>query len=180
MTTLLRKPTGTNGKVHDITPATAGWGYVGFGLYRLVPGETVAEPTGDTEVILVLVEGRARIGAGERGLRRARRAHGRLRGHAAALRLRAERLGLVGDGHHRLHAGGLRRAGRGRPPGPGDRPDGIAPVTRGKGANTRHIHPIAMEERDVADSLWSPRSSPPRATGRATRRTGTTRTTFRA
>ena len=26
-------------------------------------------------------------------------------------------------------------------------------MTRGKGANTRHIHPIAMEERDVADSL---------------------------
>ncbi len=29
---LLRKPTGTNGKVHDITPESAGWGYVGFGL----------------------------------------------------------------------------------------------------------------------------------------------------
>ena len=32
-------------------------------------------------------------------------------------------------------------------------PAGIERVTRGKGANTRHIHPIAMEERDVADSL---------------------------
>jgi len=32
-------------------------------------------------------------------------------------------------------------------------PDGIDRVTRGVGTNTRYIHPIAMEERDVADSL---------------------------
>ena len=45
MTTLLRKPTGTNGKVHDITPANAGWGFVGFGLYRefYVPGRSTKE-----------------------------------------------------------------------------------------------------------------------------------------
>ena len=59
MADLLRKPSGTSGKVHDITPASAGWGYVGFGLYRLKAGESAAEPTGETEVILVLVEGKA-------------------------------------------------------------------------------------------------------------------------
>ncbi|MEL6745870.1 MAG: 5-deoxy-glucuronate isomerase, partial [Pseudomonadota bacterium] len=32
-------------------------------------------------------------------------------------------------------------------------PDNIGNETRGTGANTRHIHPIAMEEKDVADSL---------------------------
>ena len=58
MTDLLRKPTGTAGKVHDITPETAGWGYVGFGLYHLEAGESDAEDTGDREVILVLVEGK--------------------------------------------------------------------------------------------------------------------------
>jgi 5-deoxy-glucuronate isomerase len=66
VTDLLRKPTGTTGKVHDITPETAGWGYVGFGLYRLAAGETVAEPTRGREVILVLVEGKAEIGAGDK------------------------------------------------------------------------------------------------------------------
>ncbi len=45
MTDLLRKPTGTAGKVHDITPETAGWGYVGFGLYHLEAGESDAEDT---------------------------------------------------------------------------------------------------------------------------------------
>ena len=32
MTDLLRKPTGTTGLVHDITPENAEWGHVGFQL----------------------------------------------------------------------------------------------------------------------------------------------------
>ena len=34
MPNLKRAPIGTSGKVHDITPNNAGWGYVGFGLYH--------------------------------------------------------------------------------------------------------------------------------------------------
>ena len=70
MSDLLRHPNGTTGKVHDITVASArgpkspDWGYVGFGLYRLKAGETAAEQTGDREVILVLVEGKAEISGG--------------------------------------------------------------------------------------------------------------------
>ena len=64
MADLLRKPVGVNGKVHDITPESAGWGYVGFGLYRLEAGQSAAEVTGDREAILVLVEGKARLTAG--------------------------------------------------------------------------------------------------------------------
>ncbi|MEO1962062.1 MAG: 5-deoxy-glucuronate isomerase, partial [Paracoccus sp. (in: a-proteobacteria)] len=37
---LLRKPFGTRGKVHEITPQSAGWRYVGFSLYRLRAGDT--------------------------------------------------------------------------------------------------------------------------------------------
>ena len=44
---LLIHPSGDTGKVHDVTPASAGWGYVGFGLYRLQPGQSAAEATGD-------------------------------------------------------------------------------------------------------------------------------------
>src|SRR3954454_2777525 len=61
MPQLLRKPFGGHGKVHEITPTLAGWRYVGFSLYRLRPGETAAEVTGDREVILVMVEGKARL-----------------------------------------------------------------------------------------------------------------------
>ena len=68
MSKLLVKPHGTSGKVHDMTPKSAGWGYVGFGLYRLAAGETAAEVTGDREVILVLVEGHAHIHGRRAGL----------------------------------------------------------------------------------------------------------------
>ena len=65
MTSLLRRPFGSHGKVHEITPASAGWRFVGFSLWRLRKGETAFEANGDREVILVLVEGRARLsGAG--------------------------------------------------------------------------------------------------------------------
>ena len=63
MPNLLIKPTGTHGKVHDTTPSSAGWGYVGFALYRLTPGDTVTEQTHDREAIIVMVEGHAHIHA---------------------------------------------------------------------------------------------------------------------
>lgn len=59
MAHLLRKPFGSHGKVHEITPQLAGWRYVGFSLYRLRSGEKVGETTGDREVIIVMVEGKA-------------------------------------------------------------------------------------------------------------------------
>ena len=66
MSDLLKKPFGTHGKVHEITPQSAGWRYVGFSLYHLRAGERAAELTGDREVILVMVEGKAQIwGAGQ-------------------------------------------------------------------------------------------------------------------
>ena len=64
MADLLKKPFGTRGKVHDITPASASWQYVGFGLYHLRAGDKAAEATGEREVILVMVEGKAQITGG--------------------------------------------------------------------------------------------------------------------
>ena len=70
MPDLLLKPTGTRGKVHEVTPASAGWGYVGFTLYRLEPGDVAEEATGEEEVILVIVEGKAKVEAAESALAR--------------------------------------------------------------------------------------------------------------
>jgi 5-deoxy-glucuronate isomerase len=58
---LLVKPRGAHGRVHHVTPQNAGWTYVGFDLYRLSPGETASAQTGDREVCIVFVSGRARI-----------------------------------------------------------------------------------------------------------------------
>jgi len=153
MPNLLRKPTGQSGKVHDITPESAGWGYVGFGLYHLAAGETAAEATGDTEVILVLIEGKATINAagqdwGEMGDRM--NVFDRTAPHAlyvpggqdwTATATTACTLAVCAapaKGGHKA-----RRLG----------PEGVALTPRGKGKNTRYINNIAMEDRDTCDSL---------------------------
>lgn len=55
---------GGDGRVVHITPDSAGWTYVGFDLYRLAPGQGLAGATGEREVCLVLVSGRAAVAGG--------------------------------------------------------------------------------------------------------------------
>lgn len=63
MPKLLAKPTGKTGRVHHITPASAGWTYVGFDLHRLSPGDAVAAAAADREVCIVIVSGKATVTA---------------------------------------------------------------------------------------------------------------------
>jgi 5-deoxy-glucuronate isomerase len=153
VTNLLVRPKGSMGKVHDITPASAGWSYVGFGLYRLTPGETVAEPTGGTEVILVLVEGKARICSSEIDF-------GELGDRMDVFERKPPHAVYIPDNSDWSATAATpctlavcTAPGKGghssRIIGPAD----IALTERGRGTNTRYIHAIAMEERDVADSL---------------------------
>lgn len=153
MADLLKKPFGTHGKVHDITPQSAGWRYVGFGLYRLRPGETVGEATGGNEVILVMVEGKATFTAagqdwGELGDRM--NVFEKTPPHClyvpndqsweatATTDCTIAVCAAPGKSGHEA-----RRIG----------PDGITLTERGKGVNTRYINNIAMEAEDYCDSL---------------------------
>ncbi len=153
MSQLLRKPFGTHGKVHEITPQSAGWRYVGFSLYRLRAGEAVAEATGANEVILVMVEGKAAITAagqdwgvlGERmDVFEKTPPHCLYVPNGQEWRAEATTDCVIavcaapGKGGHVA-----RRLG----------PEGITLTQRGKGPNTRWINNIAMEAEDVADSL---------------------------
>lgn len=153
MPDLLRKPSGSHGKVHDITPGDAGWHYVGFALHRLKAGESVAEVTGDREVILVMVEGKAKVeGAGQDWGELGERMDVFEKTPPHCLYLpngmdwRAEATtdctiavcSAPGQGGHEA-----RRIG----------PDGITLTERGKGVNTRYINNIAMEAEDYCDSL---------------------------
>jgi 5-deoxy-glucuronate isomerase len=153
MPDLLVRPKGTQGKVHDITPASAGWSYVGFGLYRLKTGDQAHEVTGETEVILVLVEGRARIVADDAdfGLLGDRMdVFERTPPHAVYV--------PAGAQWHLVAATDCTVAVCAAPGRPGRAaevigPAGVVQSQRGKGANTRFVNAIAMEDRDVADSL---------------------------
>lgn len=153
MNHLLRVPFGTHGKVHDITPANAGWRYVGFSLYRLRAGDTASEATGEREVILVMIEGKARVqGAGQDWGTLGERMDVFEKTPPHCLYLpdrtdwtaRAETDCVIAvcsapgkSGHE------ARRIG----------PDGITLTERGTGTNTRYINNIAMENEDYADSL---------------------------
>ncbi|HCM08916.1 MAG TPA: 5-deoxy-glucuronate isomerase, partial [Alphaproteobacteria bacterium] len=64
MADLLVKPT-SGTAVHDITPQSAGWGHVGFGLHDLGPGGVI-EGSGDgNELCIVLLSGAASLKAGD-------------------------------------------------------------------------------------------------------------------
>ncbi|EBA07490.1 5-deoxy-glucuronate isomerase [Sagittula stellata] len=159
MTHLLRKPSGTSGQVQNVTienartPDSPDWGYVGFDLWRLSPGETAKGETGDLEVILVLVEGKAEVtGAGvsfgELGDRMS--VFDRTPPHAVYVP-KATTWEAAATTDCTLAV--CSAPATGDYPAAQISPEGVDLVTRGKGANTRYIHPIAMEERDVASSL---------------------------
>jgi 5-deoxy-glucuronate isomerase len=61
MSQLRLKPASSDGLVQRVTPASAGWTYVGFEVHDLAEGAALAAETGDREVCLVLVAGRARV-----------------------------------------------------------------------------------------------------------------------
>ena len=153
MADLLKKPFGTRGKVHQITRESAGWRYVGFSLYRLKAGDEAAEVTGDLEVILVMVEGKAAITGGGQDwgvLGDRMNVFEKTPPHCLYLpngtdwAAKAETDCVIGVctapgiGGHKA-----RRIG----------PDGITLTERGTGTNTRHINNIAMENEDYCDSL---------------------------
>ncbi len=153
MADLLRKPNGSTGKIHDISAEGAGWKYVGFGLYHLKEGETTSELTGDREVILVLVEGKAGISAngmsfGILGERMS--VFDRIPPHCVYVPNGSE---WTATATTDLTLAVCTAPGKGGYEAAIIGPDGIELEERGKGANTRYIHNIAMENRDVADSL---------------------------
>ena len=153
MVDLLRKPISTAGKVHDITPESAGWKYVGFALYHLKAGEQLREATGAREIILVMVEGKAQITGGGQDwgvLGDRMNVFEKTPPHCLYLPngtdwdACAETDCVIaicsapGQGGHQP-----RRIG----------PDGITLTKRGTGVNTRFINNIAMEAEDYCDSL---------------------------
>ena len=154
MIDLLIKPSGVRGKVHDITPASAGWRYVGFGVYRLAAGDQVAESTGEREALLVLVEGKATFSAGGRTLGELGERRSVFDGgppysvylpEGSDWRAQATTECTLAVCHAPAKGGShpLRVIA----------PDEVQRVQRGKGANARTIHPILMEDRDWAGRL---------------------------
>lgn len=153
MPDLLRKPFGARGKVHQIKPESAGWRYVGFSLYRLKAGDSAAEATGEREVILVMVEGKARISGAGRDwgtLGERMDVFEKTPPHCLYLPNDSD-WEAVAETDCVLAVCSAPGMGRHEPRRIG--PDGITLTERGKGTNVRHINNIAMENEDYCDSL---------------------------
>jgi 5-deoxy-glucuronate isomerase len=150
---LKRSPAGPLGHVHAITPEDAGWQYVGFDLHRLQPGDTVSAETGGREAILVLVEGKASVMACGRDfgtLGQRMDVFERTPPHCAYVPSGGE---WSARAETPCTLAVCSAPGQGAHPAQIIGPAGIPLTERGKGTNTRYIHNIAMEDRDVADSL---------------------------
>ncbi|MEM0899826.1 MAG: 5-deoxy-glucuronate isomerase [Pseudomonadota bacterium] len=157
MSDLLIKPLADHGKVHDITIESArtskspDWSYVGFSLYRLKAGEIATEQTNDQEAIIVIVEGKASTSIGSEDF-------GELGNRMSVFEREKPACFYAPPGSAwTVKATTECTIAVCSAPGKGNHPARVLDVpdlvTRGKGANTRYIYPIAMEESDVADSL---------------------------
>lgn len=154
MPNLLRKAgKEKQGQLHHITPESANWGYVGFDLHVLQAGESCSAETGDREVILVLVEGKANISAGGESF-------GELGERMNVFeQLPPHCLYVPGGSEWSAEATTACTLAVCSAPYKGEHqmklfdPAAIQLTPRGQGTNTRYINNIAMEQDDVADSL---------------------------
>ena len=152
MSSLIAKPSGKTGRIQHITPASAGWTYVGFDLHRLAPGDAAKARTGDREVCLVLVSGRGAVTAGGVDL-------GELGERASPFDGKPHSVYVPAASEWSVVAGTVCELAVCSAPGrPGSHPvrvigpADVGQETRGTGTNTRYVTNI-LPETDPADSL---------------------------
>lgn len=152
MASLRARPRGRTGLVHEITPALAGWTYVGFSLYRLAPGGEAEGELADRETCLVIVSGTGRFSVDGKDF-------GDLGGRESPFEGPGHSLYVpAGASWEVIATSPLELAVCTAPGTPGSHParvigpDDVEMLTRGKGTNTRHPRNI-LPEMAQADSL---------------------------
>jgi 5-deoxy-glucuronate isomerase len=152
MSKLLVKPAGDHGRVVRVTPDSAGWTHVGFDVHRLRPGERVAEETGDREVCLVLISGRAHVRAGDLDAGTIGERMSPFEGKPWSVYVPAGSDWAVTASTDVTLAVCSAPGARGARPPRLIGPDDVGTETRGKGSNVRHVANI-LPEWDPADGL---------------------------
>lgn len=147
----LRPLTAGNGLVHDVTPQSAGWTYVGFRMHRLADGELLRAETGDREVCLVIVSGHARIiaGAVDFGTVGGRTSPFEGAPHSVYVPAKSS-YSVVAEGP--LEIAVCSAPGVGALPARHIPPEACGQETRGTGTNTRQVRNI-LPETEPAESL---------------------------
>ena len=145
------KPDAEN-RIHHVTPKSAGWTYVGFDVFDLAPGQSLARDTGDQEVCLVVISGRLRVSAGGQAFGTIGERSSVFGGLPWSVYVPARSSwAVIAEGPCELAVCGAPGTGA-RPPrliGPDD----ITQETRGKGSNVRHVRNILPDSSPHAESL---------------------------
>jgi 5-deoxy-glucuronate isomerase len=151
MAKLLVKPDAGMGRIIHVTPASAGWTYVGFDLIRLATGEEAGGNASGREVCLVLISGKARAKVEGTDF-------GSIGGRENAFGGKPWSVYAPPEAHWRITAetpvelavcsapakGGLAARLIG--------PDKLSQETRGKGSNIRHVTNI-LPEWEAAENM---------------------------
>ena len=145
------QPADTDGLVLRVTPESAGWTYVGFEVYDLPAGRTLARNTGSREVCLVLVSGRARIDAGGRDLGILGERDSPFAGSPWSAYVPAQADWRV-TAETDVELAVCSAPGTGTLPPRAIPPEAVGLETRGTGTNTRHVRNI-LPEWEPAESL---------------------------
>ncbi|MBV1704072.1 MAG: 5-deoxy-glucuronate isomerase [Hyphomicrobiales bacterium] len=150
---LLRLPAPEpGGRFQRVTPEDAGWTYVGFEAWDLADGARIEAETGDREICVVMVAGRALVAApglpettiGER---------------ASPFDGDPWSLYVPARSRYRVVAQGACEVAICSAPGTGAKPPRIVPPadvgrqTRGAGSNVRHVRDILPDTSPHAESL---------------------------
>ncbi len=174
---LVHPKAAADGVGHRITPESAGWRYVGFETRTLKAGAKSPLDTGDTEVCVVLLSGKARVTAdgfdsgtiGERA--------SVFDGLPWSVYLPPRSKAMIEaatDCEMALCSAPAEGRLKARVITPGD----VGTLTRGSGSNARHVRNVLPEGAE-AESLLVVEVITPGGNGRATRRTSTTATRCR-
>jgi len=152
MTTLLVKAAPAGRDIVTVTPASAGWRYVGFSAHRLADGERMALPADARERCIVVLGGRVSVGIPGTTWRE-------IGGRASVFDDGAPYAAYVPNGiaigitaHGAAEIGIASAPGRGTHPPRLIEPATMARTVRGKGANTRYVCDI-LPQSAPADHL---------------------------
>jgi len=141
-----------SGKLISITPASAGWTYVGFEVFKLSEGQSLAQETGSREVCLVLLSGVADVATSTEQWRG-------IGGRMSVFEQTPPYSVYVPSGdRYRVEARTALELAVCSAPGSGGHPARLIPPEqvgveiRGSGAIERRVHNI-LPEQEPADSL---------------------------
>ena len=152
MANLRLRPRGERGRVHSVTPQSAGWSHVGFDLWRLERGGQAGGEEATRETCLVLIAGRGRFMAGGQDLGELGDRASPFEGPGHAVYVPAGTAwSVTASGPLELAvctAPGAARTHPVRVIGPDD----VRVSVRGKGTNTRYPRDI-LPETEPAESL---------------------------